>query len=195
MAAWDRANQLLAEDQAAAAVPLLRRCVELCPRHVLYHVRYMDAARGLPPVTRGETVIPAAATTVMLDYYAKFADDGKSPLAPYFAARLQRFARREAPAQDLLDTALDRDPRFYFAHYERGLLWRGVGRSHRAAGHLRRALDARPGFLDARRELADCYDELWEWSRAAEQYRIYLDANPADRVAQRAYLTLISTLR
>jgi tetratricopeptide (TPR) repeat protein len=191
MVVWERANELLEGGQHTAAIPLLRRCIELCPEHVLYHVRYMDTAKALPPIKKGDELVPAAATLLMREYYANFQDDGESPLAPYFAARLQRFEKREAPAQELLSTALKRDSNFYFAHYERGLLWRGIGRSHRAATHLRRALDARPGFLDARRELADCYAELWEWKRAADQYRIYLEANPRDRVAQRAYLTLI----
>jgi tetratricopeptide (TPR) repeat protein len=191
MVVWERANKLLAEGKSTQAVEHLRRCVELCPRHVLYHVRYMDAAHGLAPVKKGDASVPAAASTAMREYYAKFEDDGDSPLAPYFKARLQRFDGRNFQAQELLNLALKRDSRFYFARYERGLIWRGVSRPHRAVQHLRRALDTRPGFNDARRELAECFAELWEWSRAATHYRIYLAANPSDRVAQRAYLTLI----
>lgn len=189
--AFREAERLAAKGDFAAAAAGFRRAVELCPEHVVYHIRYQDAAASLPAeVVDGEPQ-PAPAKAAMEAFYEGYRDNGRSPLAPYFKARLQRFEQREAPAQDLLAEALRRDPQFYFAHYERGLIWRGIGRSHQAVQHYRRALATRPGCLLARRELAECYVELWEWSRAVEQYRVYLDAAPQDVAAQRAYLSLL----
>jgi len=190
-AAWRRAQGFLARDEWHQAVAELQTCVRLCPGNVPYHIRYQDVAYALPRVDRDGELVPDPATRAMQEYYTSWPDDEGSPLPPYFRARLQRLAGRDAPARQLLDEALKRDSRFYFGNHEYGLMWFGVGQKHKAAIHFRKAITTRPGFLESRLQLAQCYDELWEWPRAAEQYRVYLEKRPDDLVALRAYVTLI----
>lgn len=191
-AAWQQAEKHLAAGDTRAAIPLLRRCAESNPKGcVPHHVRYQDVAHALPGRKRDGKLEPDPATTAMRRFYAGLKDDRKSPLVPYFHARLERLDRREAPCQTLLATALKREPGFYFAYFEIALMWIGVDKPAQAVTPLRKTLSARPKLVEPRRYLAEVYVELTEWALASKEYETYLRARPDDDQARRELVSLL----
>lgn len=180
------ARALLRKGDATQALPLARRGVEACADYVPAHLAYQDAALA---IASGVAAEPPA-TARMRAYYADLQDDGRSPLVPFFQARLHRAARREADCQRLLAEALQRDHRFYYAHLERGLMWWGVKKPAQALRALEAALALRPALAPAWRSLAEVQVALSRPEDAANAYRKYLEFVPEDEGAMRALAEL-----
>ena len=186
-ATFQTATRLEAEGELVQAVAAYRKCVDLVPERLGYHVAYQDAALRLPAT--GKT--PQPATQAMREYYKRLPDAGRSPQTPYLRARLQRHDRREEPARLLLESALQRDEGFYPAQYELGLLWRGVDRPSLAHQWFKRAAANSRAQPVARRAWAEVSMELGLWNEAVDAYARYTAEVPADLESQRAYLRLV----
>ncbi len=184
--AFERADLLQARGDLLAAVEALREIVK-SSSNPAHHMRYQDAALALP-ARQGQ---PAPQTFAMRRFYAQRADDGRSPLQPFLQARLERIDRREGPARVLLEQALKRSPGFYDAHYELGLLWRGVGNLGKAAEWFRSAIKLAPKRAPAHLALAEVASEATRWPEAALAYQRYLALEKADSGAKRAYLSIL----
>lgn len=179
------AEQFLRQGKPALALPLARAALKSCPGFVPAHLAWQDAAFAL------EGPAGLAARKAVRTHYEGLADDGRSPLPPFFRARIARAARREADCQSLLAESLRRDKRFYYAHLERGRMWWGVGKPTQALAAIEAALAIRPKLAPAQRCLAEVHAALNRHEDAAKAYRAYLRLVPEDRAAIYALAVLL----
>ncbi len=88
-------------------------------------------------------------------------------------------------ARDSLVRALEANPRHPVAHNELGIVHRRSGRFDQARASYEAALELQPNFHFARKNLAVLCDlYLSDPSCALENYRLYLEANPQDEMAE-----------
>lgn len=176
--AVQRARALLDQRNEAQALPALRSAVEACPDHVPSHLLYQETAEKLG----GE------ALESMRRYYAELPDRPRSPVVPFCRARL---AQDDHTRLELLRTAAERDPSFYFAQLAIARVNRGLGRLDVAEEALGRALAARPRHLESNLEMALVLMDLGRYGRAEPYLANYVTARPEDRLAAKTYAQLL----
>lgn len=189
--AWQRASARLAAAAAAdaagepaattfgdtAALPDLEVVVAACADFVRGHVAYQDAARRLG----------GAAEARMRAFYDAGGDDG-SARAAYCRARLLPTTYAQSAAFTAL---LAREPRFAWARLSLARIARSQGRLLAALDGLATALRDAPDLHEVRRERAEALAELGRDGEAAAEYRVYVAAEPGDRVAVRDFVRLL----
>lgn len=178
VAARERANVLIAGGELLAALPFLRRVVQICPADVPAHLLHLEVARTL-----------GAEAIAGLGRHYEETDDGRSPIPPFMRAQVAEY---EATRQELLQESLRRDPSFYFAYLELGRQQRRLDRPQQALGFLRDALRARPECAPARLELGQVLVELGRYDEAEAEYANYRRARPDDRAAAKAHVRLLT---
>ena len=152
--AWEAAQAALARGDDGAALPLLRDCVERCPRLVRAHRAYQDAALR----------VGGDAARAMQAFYAAAAEESPN-VRDYLRARLAETSYAQSNA---LQQILGRDPSFAWAHLslarvnrrqgrllqarlERAQVLAELGREEEAAVDYRAYLRGRPDDEDAMR--------------------------------------------
>jgi tetratricopeptide (TPR) repeat protein len=178
-AAITKARKLIRLGGQRDALPFLREALRVCPNHVPTHMLYQDTARQ----------VGGDAERAMRGYYGQLEDNPRSPLVPFLRARL---ARHEVECKNYLNTALERDRRFVWAHLEMARMRRSVNQPDVALKEIELALAVRPKFVPAQKEIAELYLELDRPELAEPYYESYLRARPEDERAQRAYVWLLT---
>jgi tetratricopeptide (TPR) repeat protein len=177
LAAWQRAQQALAKQDDAGALPHLRLVATRSPDFVRAHFAYQDCARRLG----------GASEQAMVDFYLQLPTRG-SPVPDYLRARLAETAYAQSNA---LTAILARDPSFAWAHLSLARVQRKQGRLQQALDMFGAAIVNDSQLHEARRERAQVLEELGRSQEAAVDYRAYLKMQPDDVPAMREFVALL----
>jgi tetratricopeptide (TPR) repeat protein len=160
--------------QPEAAIPFLRRAVELDPRgNVWRYIVLGDAYLGMQDYTAAEEAYQAGAEAV---------PESEVPLV--WLARLYLMRGNFSVAEYHLKLALARQPDSGLAHSEYGIMLQAQGRTAEAIEEIQVALEIQPDDVVTLLSLARAYESIGEHNQAVEIYKrvIYLDTNNSEAI-------------
>lgn len=178
VSAYEQAMVAVQAGRYAAALPLLLRTLQRCPDHVRAHLHYQD----------GALQVGGEAEAAMRRFYAELPERPDSPVPTYVKARLEPSSWSQ---KSMLESIVQREPSFYWAHLSLGRVLRANGRLSEAAAAFRQVLAYEPGLGEAHLELAETLVDLGKDTLAAEHYRYYLRGAPVDRAVTQEYVRLL----
>ncbi len=182
---YQRGRDLVDEEDYEAAIPLLRKAVELEP----------DFSRAL--VSLGYALLETGKNGEAREYLRRaIAINPRSAPATMNLGLTWWNEGNSEKALELLDQAIALEPNFAFPHHNRGVVLATLGRHDEALPSLERAVALKPYETRLRMDLAHLLKVMRRWDSALAVYARGVELNPEDQVCRQGLaITLLETGR